>query len=83
MFHRNTPLPAKISHTFTTSANNQASVLVQVFEGENKRTDANELLGEFELMGLLLVAQGILEIEVTFEIDRNGILRVSAHDKAT
>ncbi|KAG8761227.1 ATPase with role in protein import into the ER [Ceratobasidium sp. 423] len=80
---RNSPLPAKVTQIFTTSSDSQSSVLIQIFEGEGSRMETNNLLGELELVGLPPVAAGIPQIEVTFEVDWNGILKVGAQDKLT
>src|ERR1700675_4569387 len=83
LIERNTTIPAKKSQVFSTAEDNQNAVTIRVFQGEREMAADNKMLGQFDLMGIPPAPRGVPQVEVTFDIDANGIVNVSAKDKAT
>lgn len=83
LIDRNTTIPSKKSQVFSTADDNQSAVTIRVFQGEREMANDNKLLGQFDLMGIPPAPRGMPQIEVTFDIDANGLVNVSAKDKAT
>lgn len=83
LIHRNTTIPTKKSQVFSTAADNQTKVGITILQGEREMAQDNKKLGDFELGGIPMAPRGHPQIEVTFDIDANGILNVSAKDKST
>src|SRR5687767_13468472 len=83
LIERNTTVPTKKSQVFSTAADNQTAVTIRVFQGEREMANDNKLLGQFDLVGIPSAPRGVPQVEVTFDIDANGIVNVSARDKAT
>src|ERR1700712_4646324 len=83
LIERNTTIPTKKSETFSTAAENQTSVEIKVFQGERAMARDNRMLGVFQLVGIPSAPRGVPQIEVTFDIDANGIMNVLAKDRAT
>lgn len=83
LINRNTTIPTKKSQVFSTAVDGQTSVEIKVYQGERELIRDNKLLGNFQLRGILPAPKGVPQVEVTFDIDADGILNVSAQDKAT
>ena len=83
MIDRNTTIPTKKSQVYSTAEDNQQAVTIRVFQGEREMAQDNKLLGQFDLVGIPPARRGVPQIEVTFDIDANGIVNVSAKDKGT
>jgi molecular chaperone DnaK len=83
LIERNTTIPTRKSQVFSTAEDNQTAVTIRVFQGEREMASDNKLLGQFDLVGLPPAPRGVPQVEVTFDIDANGIVNVSAKDKAT
>jgi molecular chaperone DnaK len=83
MINRNTTIPTKQSRVYSTAADNQTTVSIRVFQGEREMVADNKLLGQFDLSGIPPAPRGVPQVEVTFDIDANGIVHVSARDKST
>jgi len=83
IIEKNTPIPIDRTRTFTTARNNQDRVVIKIYQGESRRTDECTLLGQFEFTGIRTAPRGEVKIEVTFEIDTDGIVNVSARDVDT